>query len=90
MSSVYLWDTDDGFAGVVLIKKCKLSLIAAFLRSCRPVVGCRQRVCKRDQRLRQHQFAANDDGASTASWDSGASLIFMVSPSRSSSRRLRR
>lgn len=26
MSSVYLWDTDDGFAGVVLIKKCKLSL----------------------------------------------------------------
>lgn len=23
VSSVYLWDTDDGFAGVVLIKKCK-------------------------------------------------------------------
>ncbi|GAA5964541.1 hypothetical protein JCM8115_003914 [Rhodotorula mucilaginosa] len=34
VSSVYLWDTDDGFAGVVLIKK------------------------------------SNDDGASTASWDS--------------------
>jgi len=26
VSSVYFWDQDDGFAGVVLIKKCRLSL----------------------------------------------------------------
>lgn len=24
VSSVYLWNLDDGFAGVVLLKKCKL------------------------------------------------------------------
>jgi capping protein beta len=28
VSSVYFWDIDDGFAGCVLLKKCKALLIA--------------------------------------------------------------
>ena len=27
ISSVYLWDMDDGFAGCVLLKKCKFYLL---------------------------------------------------------------
>lgn len=33
VSSVYLWNLDDGFAGVVLLKKCE------FARSCMPPTG---------------------------------------------------
>jgi capping protein beta len=30
VSSVYLWNLDDGFAGVVLVKKCALALPLSF------------------------------------------------------------
>lgn len=37
VSSVYLWNLDDGFAGVVLLKKCE-SAVHTGPKECRTVV----------------------------------------------------
>lgn len=36
VSSVYLWNLDDGFAGVVLLKKCESPSTSAWSRERRP------------------------------------------------------
>lgn len=51
VSSVYLWDVDDGFAGVVLLKKCQFYvLVVGDARLTTPSILHSER-CRRIYRL---------------------------------------
>jgi len=82
VSSVYLWDTDEGFAGVVLVKKGASPFARRRTLCLRPRSLVRalrvQPTCLRRRPgwlTRTCVPAASDAGDSTSSWDSGPSCL---------------